>query len=203
MGAIPAGVWAIASALQPNQLASWMDSANGADAWTFRIPRASGDEAIAMLKVMRKQANWLAVHAEWPWAQACKADAIIAGSRSMPLAQLVEAARLANVGATASCVVGAATHDGGELDQACQEEADFAFFSPIWDTPSKQGILAPRGLNELQQAAQRGIPIIALGGIQTPEQVADCRRHGAHAVAVLRAATDAVLLQEMRAAFHP
>lgn len=208
--ALPRGVWAIASALTPADLPGWMTSAAAADGWTFRLPVVTADhEAQQMLQQMRRHAPWLAVHAEWDWAQQCQADAVIAGSRSLPLADLVQRAQKLTVryasqiqGRTGRMLqVGAATHSLDEFEQAQQAGADFAFVSPIWDTPSKRGILAPRGLPALKDAADLGLPVIALGGIQTAEQVAACRQHGAHAVAVLRAAQDPELLQEMRAAW--
>lgn len=207
------GVWAIASHLEVGQLSTWMDGAHAAHAWTFRLPNATHDQALQMLQTMRAHAPWLAVHAEWQWATHCKADAIIAGSRSMPLPQLVDQA----CAEVCPMQVGAACHDAAELEAAAANGADFAFYSPIWETPSKAGILAPRGVLKLQEMAQQQwhrpssgvggnepatLPLIALGGIETPEQVAACRRHGAQAVAVLRAARDAELLAEMVTAWQ-
>jgi len=41
------------------------------------------------------------------------------------------------------------------------------------------------------------VPLIALGGVSTPAQVAQCAEAGAHGVAVLRAAQEPKLLAEM------
>jgi len=194
----PSGIWAIASELAPQDLSRWMDVAAVANAWTFRLPLADDPNARQMLMQLRRRSSWLAVHGEWEWANHCQADAFIAGSRSAAIADLP----------ASTMQIGAAAHDHDELKSAYAAAANFAFYSPIWETPSKIGILAPRGLSGLLQVCQEynrpstSMPIIALGGIETPEQVAQCRRQGAHAVAVLRAAQDASLLAEMVAAWN-
>lgn len=63
--------------------------------------------------------------------------------------------------------------------------------SPIFSTPSKEGILAPLGTEALREARSR-LPhatIIALGGI-APANVGDVIRAGADGVAVIRAILD-------------
>lgn len=63
--------------------------------------------------------------------------------------------------------------------------------SPIFPTPSKEGILAPLGAAALREARSR-LPrttIIALGGI-APANVVDVVRAGADGVAVIRAILD-------------
>jgi thiamine monophosphate synthase len=194
----PSGVWAIASGLSAEDLNPWMDGAAAADAWTFRLPATSDEGAHQMLKQMRSRASWLAVHAEWNWAKYCQADAFVAGSRSAPITELP----------ATTMQLGVAAHDDDELRAAHAAAAHFAFYSPIWDTPSKRGILAPRGTESLGHVCrqylreQPRLPIIALGGIETPEQVAQCKQRGAHAVAVLRAAQDHALFSEMIAAWR-
>ncbi len=196
---LPSGVWAIASHLEAESLPSWMATAYAASAWTFRLPMARLDQVSDMLQKLRAEAPWLAIHADWDWAKACHADAIIAGSRSRSLTDLRRAIQSQCAGLMR---LGHAAHSQDEVQTAMGNGADFAFFSPIWATPSKAGILSPHGCEPLQRASKIGIPLIALGGIQTPLQVAECRAAGAHGVAVLRAATDVVLLREMQAAWR-
>lgn len=63
-------------------------------------------------------------------------------------------------------IIGRSTHSLEEALRAEEEGADFITLSPIFDTPSKRGILAPLGLKSLQMAADRvKIPVFALGGI--------------------------------------
>jgi thiamine-phosphate pyrophosphorylase len=196
---LPSGVWAIASHLEAESLPNWMANAAAASAWTFRLPKARPDQVSEMLQKLRAEAPWLAIHADWDWAIACQADAIIAGSRSLSLTDLRSAIQSQCAG---FMQLGYAAHSQDEVQTAIRDGAEFAFFSPIWDTPSKAGILKPRGCEALRTASQKKLPLIALGGIQTPQQVAECQAAGAHGVAVLRAATDAGLLREMQAAWH-
>jgi thiamine-phosphate pyrophosphorylase len=122
------------------------------------------------------------------------ADALIAGSRSLPAPVLRQ--QIEN-----TLALGMPDHNPQEAALAVQQAADFMLCSPIWSTPSKQGILQPRGLQALSESCRLGPPVVALGGIETPAQVAQCRAAGVRAVMVLRAAKDRSLLNEMVAAW--
>jgi thiamine-phosphate pyrophosphorylase len=82
--------------------------------------------------------------------------------------------------------VGLSTHTSGEVEAAAHAGADFVVFGPVFETPSKQGILKARGLTELSRSAALGVPVLALGGI-TPSAVEDCGNAGAAGVACIRA----------------
>ena len=76
------------------------------------------------------------------------------------------------------------THTLEELKKAELLGADMATFSPIFETPNK-GL--PVGLEVLENmTSQVTIPILALGGIVTEEQVAACERSGATGFASIR-----------------
>jgi len=198
---VPSGIWAIASDLTPEDLPQWMQGASVADCWTFRVPQASNEQSIEMLQRMRQSAPWLAVHAELEWALAVNAQAVIAGSRSIKIEELRRRLDLENQ--ASGMRLGVATHNNRELVSAQNSDADFVFFSPIYETPTKQGILNPHGLNGLAKVvAEVSMPVVALGGIQTAEHVFACKRAGAHAVAVLRAGKERALLEEMSSAWH-
>jgi len=107
------------------------------------------------------------------------ADGVHLGFRSMGVA----AAR-AMVGERT--LVGCSTHDLQELDRAILEGADYVTFGPVYDTPSKRGLLEPRGETALAEAVARSaVPVIALGGV-TAERVAALRATGAAGVACIR-----------------
>jgi thiamine monophosphate synthase len=192
----PRGVWAVASGLAGAADArAWAEGAAAAAAWSFRLP--SGDEraALAALRELRPASPWLAVHARSDWAALARADAVIGGARSLPLDALAGEARRHRL------VLGRSTHRPAEVAEAAAAGAAFVLYGPVWDTPAKRGILAPRGLDGLRAACALGLPVVAIGGIERAEQVAACHAAGAHGAAVLRAARDPVLLAELAAAW--
>ncbi len=76
------------------------------------------------------------------------------------------------------------THTVEELKKAESLGADMATFSPIFDTPNK-GV--PIGLKALETAvSQVNIPVLALGGILTEEQIKACAIAGASGFASIR-----------------
>ncbi len=76
------------------------------------------------------------------------------------------------------------THTIEELKKAESLGADMATFSPIFDTPNK-GL--PVGLEVLKSVtAQVNIPVLALGGILTEEQIEACEIAGASGFASIR-----------------
>ncbi|WFE32172.1 thiamine phosphate synthase [Micromonospora sp. WMMD975] len=83
-------------------------------------------------------------------------------------------------------LVGRSCHDTDELARLTTE--DCATISPVFPTATKPGYgppLRPEGLRELVAASP--VPVLALGGIETPEQVRACVAAGAVGVAVLGA----------------
>jgi thiamine-phosphate pyrophosphorylase len=83
--------------------------------------------------------------------------------------------------------VGASVHSLEEATTAVGQGADWLFFGPVYDTPSKRAYGAPQGLVSLERvAAAVDVPVVAIGGI-TPERVADLCRAGADGVAVISA----------------
>ncbi len=76
------------------------------------------------------------------------------------------------------------THTIDELKKAEVLGADMATFSPIFETPGKG---APVGLDMLRSVTSEvTIPVLALGGILTEEQVSACERSGAIGFASIR-----------------
>ncbi|MBY8874069.1 thiamine phosphate synthase [Micromonospora sp. PLK6-60] len=83
-------------------------------------------------------------------------------------------------------LVGRSCHDAAELDRLTTE--DYVTLSPVFPTRTKPGYgppLQPDGLRRLVAASP--VPALALGGIETPAQVAACIGAGAVGVAVLGA----------------
>ena len=83
--------------------------------------------------------------------------------------------------------VGASVHSLEDAKAAAGQGADWIFFGPVYDTPSKRAYGAPQGLDALARvSAAVDIPVVAIGGI-TPERVREACQAGAHGVAVISA----------------
>jgi len=115
-------------------------------------------------------------------ALAAGADGVQLPATGLPIARVRRA--LASVTST-PLLVGRSTHHPDEVRAARDEGADFALFGPVFETPSKAGVLAARGLAALKQAVDTGLPVIALGGIDAvhAERVLD---QGAWGLAAIR-----------------
>ncbi|MEU7773173.1 thiamine phosphate synthase, partial [Micromonospora taraxaci] len=83
-------------------------------------------------------------------------------------------------------VVGRSCHNQAELDRLTTEH--YATASPVHPTKTKPGYgppLGPDGLRRLIDISP--VPVLALGGVETPDQVTACVKAGAAGVAVLGA----------------
>ncbi|MFG2052187.1 thiamine phosphate synthase [Micromonospora sp. NPDC048935] len=83
-------------------------------------------------------------------------------------------------------LVGRSCHDDSELNRLTTEH--YATVSPVHLTRTKPGYgppLTTKGLRKLIRISH--VPVLALGGIETPEQVTACVEAGATGVAVLGA----------------
>lgn len=84
-------------------------------------------------------------------------------------------------------ILGYSAHDLNEALRAFDSGADYVIFSPIFATPSKDGILQPVGLEALAKLAQVAPgPVIALGGI-SPDNARSVAGAGAAGIAAIRA----------------
>ncbi len=78
-------------------------------------------------------------------------------------------------------IVAVSCHSLTEVENAEQQEADFALFGPVFEKQGKQ----TTGLEVLGQASQRRIPMLALGGV-TVANAAACIAAGALGIAAIR-----------------
>ena len=84
-------------------------------------------------------------------------------------------------------LVGASCHSLDGARRAAESGADFVFFGPVYETPSKAAYGPPAGIDALKQVcAKTTIPVFAVGGI-TPERSPVCIDAGAGGVAVISA----------------
>ncbi|STQ90361.1 Nudix family hydrolase [Iodobacter fluviatilis] len=84
--------------------------------------------------------------------------------------------------------VGASTHNAAELSAASALSLDYALLGHISPTPSHPDT-APLGWEGFDALIQQGwpLPVYALGGMK-PQDLALAQQHGAHGVALMRAA---------------
>jgi thiamine-phosphate pyrophosphorylase len=82
--------------------------------------------------------------------------------------------------------IGASCHSLDDAQAAERDGAHYAFFGPIFATPSKLKYGPPQGLTRLEEVCRAlRIPVLAIGGI-TLENVAACLRAGAAGLAAIR-----------------
>ena len=91
-------------------------------------------------------------------------------------------------GDRAAALVGRSCHDPAEVARLAAE--DYLTVSPVFPSASKPGYGPPLGLAGLAGLVRlaAGRPVLALGGVETPERAAACRAAGAAGVAVMGAA---------------
>jgi len=136
--------------------------------------------ATRLREATRRHGALLLVNDRADVALAVGADGVHLGWQSMPAAvvrRLVGPGRL----------VGRSVHNFEEAQRAAAEGVDYIFAGPVYDTPSKAGLvtaLGPEGLRAIRRAA--AVPVIGLGGIDATNAGA-VMEAGAEGVAVIRA----------------
>jgi thiamine-phosphate pyrophosphorylase len=81
-------------------------------------------------------------------------------------------------------IVGLSTHNRDQIDAALATTATYVAVGPIYGTTTKDTGYDARGLELVRYAANRGKPIVAIGGI-TLERALAVLQAGASAVAVI------------------
>lgn len=98
-------------------------------------------------------------------------------------------------------LVGRSCHSAAEVARLTSE--DYLTVSPVFASVSKPGYGPPLGMSGLSDLCRRAAPrpVLALGGVETPERAAACLAAGAAGVAVMgavmRAADPAAVVREM------
>lgn len=106
------------------------------------------------------------------------------GGESLPVEKVVRWCRAGN--APREFPVGTSCHSVGQGCAAEQAGADYIFFGPVFDTPSKRSFGPPQGLDRLGETCRAiQIPVIAIGGIDK-SNAHDCIRAGAAGIAAIR-----------------
>jgi thiamine-phosphate pyrophosphorylase len=169
--------------LEPKRFAAWLKAVDrcveaGLRGMLLREPQLPDGSrlylALKLAKTFKSKGGFLAMHDATHLAAAAGVDAVHLGFRSLPLA---EVRRWSPRGLT----LGLSTHSGDFLDS---HEPDYTFYGPVFETPSKVGLKAPVGLENLRKRCeQSSAPIWALGGI-VPSNAADVLACGVQGLAV-------------------
>ncbi len=154
----------------------------GLPAVQLRDKELSGRELFALAERLRRETArtgaLLFVNDRIDIALAVGADGVHLGDGSVP----VEVARSL---VPPACQIGVSTHSAAELGALVG--ASFAFFGPVFATPSKAAYGPPQGEVKLREALRTAhVPILAIGGVGAAE-VPTLRVLGVAGVAVVRA----------------
>jgi thiamine-phosphate pyrophosphorylase len=136
-------------------------------------------------------------------ALAAGAAGVHLGGESLPAREVVRWCRSGN--APADFRIGVSCHSLEEIREAESTGAHYAFFGPVYDTPSKRPFGPAQGIARLAEVCRAvRIPVIAIGGVNAGN-AAECLGAGAAGIAAIRLfqeATDAVALKEAVARLH-
>ena len=103
---------------------------------------------------------------------------------SMPAAGVVQWCRERN--AARNFLIGVSCHGLGDIQLAEACGADYVFFGPVFETPSKKAFGAPQGVQRLTALCHKvNIPVIAIGGVGETNAV-ECLQAGASGIAAIR-----------------
>jgi thiamine-phosphate pyrophosphorylase len=131
------------------------------------------------------------------------ADGVHLGGESLPARDAIRWCRGGN--APAEFLIGVSCHSIEEAREAENAGASYAFFGPIFETPSKERFGAPQGIARLAEVCRAvRIPVIAIGGV-SEENGPECVRAGAAGIAAIRLfqeTGDAVALRKAIARLH-
>lgn len=150
----------------------------GLDGVLLREPEMSDRAYLDLARALAGRlgpAGFLAIHDRVHLAVAAGAHAVHLGFRSLP----TDAAR-ALLPDEIAVGLSAHAHDDPQRWSA----ADYLFFGPVFDTPSKAGLVASVGIEGLASASARSaVPVWAIGGLR-PEHATSVLATGARGIAV-------------------
>jgi thiamine-phosphate pyrophosphorylase len=117
-------------------------------------------------------------------ALSTQADGVHLGENSLPLQEAKRLARALH--REEDFLVGVSCHSLEAAQSAERGGADYLFFGPVFETPSKAAYGPPQGLHRLSEVCHSvSIPVLAIGGI-TLANCAGCFSAGASGIAAIR-----------------
>jgi thiamine-phosphate pyrophosphorylase len=117
-------------------------------------------------------------------ALAAGAHGVHLGRESAPAHEVVRWCRAGN--APNGFVVGVSCHSMEDAREAENAKADYIFFGPVFETPSKLPFGTPQGIQALAEVCRTvAMPVVAIGGV-SQDNAAACIRAGAAGIAAIR-----------------
>jgi thiamine-phosphate pyrophosphorylase len=129
-------------------------------------------------------------------ALAAGAAGVHLGGESAPRSEVIRWCRAGN--APTGFRIGVSCHNAQEAQVAESDGADYIFFGPIYDTPSKKSFGPPQGIARLEEVCSAvRVPLIAIGGVDETNATA-CIRAGAAGIAAIRMFQEAKSASELK-----
>jgi hydroxymethylpyrimidine kinase/phosphomethylpyrimidine kinase/thiamine-phosphate diphosphorylase len=197
----PAFARAAAGRAEPLGLYAIVDSAAraravlaaGVRSLQLRIKRPDGadgswhaalrDEVAAAVASCRATGARLFVNDHWQLAAGCGAHGVHMGQEDLLALEARERAALQASG----LALGVSSHSLWELARARSLAPAYIACGPVWPTLTKAMPWRPQGLDNLAWwCAMAGAPVVAIGGLLAPGQLADAARAGADGICVVR-----------------
>ncbi|MDC8785323.1 bifunctional hydroxymethylpyrimidine kinase/phosphomethylpyrimidine kinase [Paucibacter sp. hw1] len=164
--------------------------AQGLSQVQLRIKTASGEnvqEALHQslkLAQQQQQPGQLWINDHWREALAAGATALHLGQEDWAALNPEERSQILNSGAR----LGLSSHSLWELARARGLTPNYIACGPVYPTTTKDMPWRPQGMRNLRWwATMAGCPVVAIGGLLSPEQVQDCAETGAAAACLVRA----------------
>ncbi|WP_141290119.1 thiamine phosphate synthase, partial [Ideonella azotifigens] len=126
------------------------------------------------------------VNDHWQLALATGAQALHLGQEDLlalsePERRQLRQAQASGIG------LGLSSHSPWELARAAAWTPDYIACGPVWPTTTKDMPWRPQGLDNLAWwVVNSPAPVVAIGGVLTPEQAGAAKAAGAHSVCVVR-----------------
>lgn len=159
-------------------------------AWHGHVQR----ELTQAVAAARAAGRTLYVNDHWQLALACGAGGVHLGQEDLLALSAGERRELAAARA-AGLQLGLSSHSLWELARAAHEAPDYIACGPVWPTTTKAMPWRPQGLNNLAWwAAVAPAPVVAIGGILDPSQLAQSAAAGAAGGCVVRGLGDSPAL---------
>jgi len=156
--------------------------------------RALGELARFAVAAARETGARILINDRLDVALAVHAAGVHLGEQSLPL-ELVRDWRRAS--GQHDFQIGVSCHSLESAREAARGGADYIFFGPVFETPSKAAFGAPQGLERLREiCASVEIPVLAIGGINF-ENARACIAAGAAGIAAIRLFQDAENVAEL------